>query len=247
MNEMNPSSRESRRIAEAMPGTSEKPDFEAHQAETLPPAPVPELALAETRAPGFGQPESGRADLPSVAGYEILEVLGRGGMGVVYKARQVGLKRLVALKMILAGAHAEANDLARFRAEAEAVAHLQHPHIVQIHEIGEQNGLPYFSLEYVEGGSLAERLNGTPLPPRQAAELSEILARAMQGAHERGIIHRDLKPGNVLLTAEGTAKITDFGLAKRLDVDVGQTQSGAILGTPSYMAPEQATGHGKAV
>jgi tetratricopeptide (TPR) repeat protein/tRNA A-37 threonylcarbamoyl transferase component Bud32 len=183
----------------------------------------------------------------SVPGHEILGELGRGGMGVVYKARQLKLNRLVALKMILAGGHTDIQDLKRFCREAEAVAALQHPHIVQIFEIGEQDGLPYFSLEYVEGGSLAKRLNGTPLPSRQAAALVETLARAMQAAHERGIVHRDLKPSNVLLTAEGTPKIADFGLAKRLDGHAGQTQTGSIVGTPSYMAPEQARGRSKEV
>ncbi|HEV3163433.1 MAG TPA: protein kinase [Isosphaeraceae bacterium] len=180
-------------------------------------------------------------------GYVIIEELGRGGMGVVYKARQLGLNRLVALKMILAGAHASAEVVARFRAEAEAVASLQHPNIVQIYEIGEQEGKPYFSLEYVEGGNLAERLKGAPQPARQAARLVEILARTVQAAHQRGIVHRDLKPVNVLLTPEGVPKIADFGLAKRLDGVQGQTESGSILGSPSYMAPEQAEGKAKEV
>jgi hypothetical protein len=179
---------------------------------------------------------------PQVPGYEILGVLGRGGMGVVYQARQVGLGRLVALKMILAGTHAGPDEVARFRREAEAAARLQHPHIVQIHEIGVHNGLPYFSLEHVEGGSLAQKLAGTPLPARQAAKLVETLARAVHTAHQRGIVHRDLKPGNILLTGDGTPKVADFGLAKRLDDPAGQTATGAILGTPSYMAPEQAGG-----
>jgi serine/threonine protein kinase len=161
-------------------------------------------------------------------------------MGVVYKARQVGLDRLVALKMILAGGHAGAEDRARFKAEAEAVARLQHPHIVQIHEVGEHNGLPFFSLELCSGGCLADKLDGTPLAAADAVRLVETLARAMQAAHQAGIVHRDLKPANVLLGAGGTAKITDFGLAKRLDQASGQTASGAVLGTPSYMAPEQA-------
>jgi serine/threonine-protein kinase len=167
-------------------------------------------------------------------------------MGVVYQARQASLNRLVALKMILAGAHAGADDLARFRTEAEAVAALRHPHVVQIYEIGQHDDRPYFSLEYVEGGNLAQKLAGTPQPPRQAAALIETLARAVHFAHQQGLIHRDLKPANVLLAADGTPKIADFGLAKRLAADAGQTRSGEILGTPSYMAPEQVAREGPA-
>jgi serine/threonine-protein kinase len=178
----------------------------------------------------------------TIAGHEVVEVLGRGAMGVVYKARQRGLKRLVALKMILAGAHASPQELLRFRAEAEVVAQLQHANIVQIYEVGEEEGRPYFSLEYVDGESLARRISGTPQPPRQAAELVRLLALALDCAHQAGIIHRDLKPANVLLTRDGVPKVTDFGLAKRLQEDGGQTHSGSILGTPSYMAPEQAEG-----
>jgi serine/threonine protein kinase len=181
-------------------------------------------------------------------------------MGVVYKARQVKLNRVVALKVILTGGHAGEQELARFVTEAEAVAQLQHPHIVQIHEVGEHDGLPFFSLEFVSGGSLAQKLGGTPLPPEQTAPLAEAVARAVHAAHRAGIVHRDLKPGNVLLApsllpsavALGTGpgaterfepKVTDFGLAKRLDVEgAGRTQTGAILGTPSYMASEQARG-----
>jgi predicted Ser/Thr protein kinase len=184
---------------------------------------------------------------PAVPGYEILGELGRGGMGVVYQARQTGLNRTVALKMILAGAHAGPEQLARFRAEAEAVARLQHPNIVQVYDVGEHQGTPYFSLEYIGGGSLARHLDGTPVPPRRAAELTEVLARAVHFAHQRGVIHRDLTPGNILLAEDGTPKVTDFGLAKRLDADSSRTQSGAVLGTPSYMAPEQAGGKNREV
>jgi WD40 repeat protein/tRNA A-37 threonylcarbamoyl transferase component Bud32 len=180
----------------------------------------------------------GPATLPSVPGYALLAELGRGGMGVVYKARHIKLNRLVALKMILAGSHAGAADLSRFQTEAQAIARLQHLHIVQVYEVGEHEGKPFFSLEYCGGGSLAQKLNGTPLPPHEAAALVETLARAMQAVHVHHIIHRDLKPGNVLLTEDGTPKITDFGLAKNLD-EAGQTASGAMMGTPSYMAPEQ--------
>src|SRR5262245_7807733 len=138
---------------------------------------------------------------PTIPGYEILGELGRGGMGVVYQARQIPLNRVVALKMILAGGHERPADRARFRAEAEAIARLQHPPIVQVYEIGEHDGRPFFSLEFCAGGSLAQQLNGTPLPPREAAQLVETLARAVQAAHDKGVIHRDLKPANVLLAA----------------------------------------------
>jgi serine/threonine-protein kinase len=186
-------------------------------------------------------------DFPIVPGYEIAGILGHGGMGVVYKARQKSLNRWVALKMVLAQVHVDPRQLARFQAEAEAVASLQHPNIVQIYEIGEQDRLPFFSLELVGGGSLAQRIRGNPQQPREAAYVVETLARAVAYAHERGIVHRDLKPANVLLTEEGVPKITDFGLAKRLEGDSGQTKSGMLLGTPSYMAPEQARGDVHAV
>jgi WD40 repeat protein len=225
----------------------------AEEMATLPPLPArPNGSEAETPAPAA--PPAEAATLPptsvesgpaaegvSIPGYEIIATLGRGGMGVVYKARQTRLGRLVALKMILSGGHAGEDDLARFRTEAEAIARLQHPNIVQIHEVGEQNGLPFFSLEFCGGGSLERKLAGTPLPPREAAELVETLARAMQAAHDKGVIHRDLKPANVLLAEDGTPKITDFGLAKKLD-EAGKTATGAVMGTPSYMAPEQAGG-----
>ena len=180
--------------------------------------------------------------MDSPPGYEILEELGRGGMGVVYRPRQTALKPSVALKMILAGGHATPDELRRFRTEAEAVAQLQHVNIVQIHEVGELNGLPFFSLEFVDGPTLRSLIDGKPQPTRKAAELIETLARAIHFAHQRNIIHRDLKPANVLLTSEGVPKIADFGLAKRLEGDAGQTRSGTIVGTPRYMAPEQARG-----
>jgi tetratricopeptide (TPR) repeat protein/tRNA A-37 threonylcarbamoyl transferase component Bud32 len=187
-------------------------------------------------------PSEAHADYPTVAGYDILEVLGRGGMGVVYKARQVKLNRLVALKMVLAGAHAGTQHLARFATEAEAVARLHHPNIVQIFEVGEHDGLPFLSLEYIDGVSLAQKITGKPQPPREATELVERLARAMAIAHERGVIHRDLKPANIMLTKDGTPKISDFGLAKRLEDDSSLTRAGTLMGTPSYMSPEQARG-----
>jgi serine/threonine protein kinase len=184
--------------------------------------------------------DSAAAALPQILGYTILDVLGRGGMGVVYKARDIRRKRLVALKMLLVGSHAGQRDLARFRTEAEAISRLKHPNIVQLYEVGQAAGHPYFSLELVDGGSLAEQLDGTPWPARKAARLVRKLAAAIHHAHRCAIIHRDLKPSNVLLTADGTPKITDFGLAKQLDTSGCQTPSDAVLGTPAYMAPEQA-------
>jgi eukaryotic-like serine/threonine-protein kinase len=213
-----------------------------------PPRPLPD-AVAQMAAGLLVAPErAGPAGLPVVAGYEILAPLGYGGMGLVYQARQVESGRVVALKMILGGAHARPGDLARFRAEAGAVARLAHPHIVQIYEVGEQGGWAHFALEFVPGGSLARQLAGRPQPATPSARLVEAVARAMAYAHERGVVHRDLKPANILLTADGTPKVTDFGLAKRLDLEPGtspsrgRTRTGDVLGTPSYMAPEQTSG-----
>jgi tetratricopeptide (TPR) repeat protein len=196
--------------------------------------------------PAETAPTAPSGEAVQVPGYEILGELGRGGMGVVYRARQIAAGRVVALKMILAGGHAGPADLLRFKTEAEAVARLQHPHIVGVYEVGEHQGRPFFSLEFCAGGTLEKKLAGTPLPPPQAARLVETLAGAVQAAHDKQVIHRDLKPANVLLTEDGTLKVTDFGLAKKLD-EAGQTQSGSILGTPSYMAPEQAGGHRREV
>ena len=192
---------------------------------------------------GNSRKESPPAGWPEVAGYDILSVLGHGGMGVVYQARQRQLNRLVALKMIRAGIMPTPEDRDRFRIEAEAVARLRHANIVQIYDIGEADGLPFVTLELLEGGSLADRLAGTTQPGRPAAELMVTLARAIHAAHQAGIVHRDLKPSNVLFDRDGIPKIVDFGLAKRLEVEDGQTQTGQMMGTPSYMAPEQARGH----
>jgi serine/threonine-protein kinase len=192
------------------------------------------------------RPRGGPA-LPALPGYEILGELGRGGMGVVYQARQLGFNRVVALKMVREASTASPDEVARFRVEAEAVGRLGHPHIVQVHAFGEHAGLPYFAMEYLEGGSLARRLARGPLPEREAAQLVAALARGVHAAHQAGVVHRDLKPGNVLLAADGTPKVSDFGLAKLLDAQFAHTDSRALLGTAEYMAPEAAAGRAREV
>ena len=212
------------------------------QADGSPIGLVPTIA----RGAGSGRPPA-TWGLPSIPGYSIEAEVGRGGMGVVYRARQSRLNRTVALKMILAGAHAGAEAGARFLAEAEAIARLQHPNIVQIFHIDEHEGRPFFEMEYVGGGTLADHIDGQPLPPREAARLVARLARAVAEAHRAGIVHRDLKPNNVLMAEDGTPKVADFGLAKSIGVESGLTQTDSILGSPSYMAPEQAEGKAREV
>lgn len=179
---------------------------------------------------------------PMLDGYEVLEEVARGGMGVVYKARQVALGRLVAIKTILGNWADHREMLQRFRAEAETIARLEHPNLVAIHQVGDWQGRPYLVMEYVGGGTLDERRRRQPPTPRQAAELIQTLARVLHTVHQRGIVHRDLKPGNILLTDDGVPKITDFGLARQIESKSGLTLSGDVLGTPEYMAPEQAEG-----
>jgi serine/threonine protein kinase len=176
------------------------------------------------------------------SGFEFLSELGRGGMGVVYKCRQVALNRVVALKLILAGGHAGEHHRNRFLREAEAAAGVGHPHVVQVFEAGAWAGQPYLVLEYCSGGNLADQLQGVPLSKGRAATVAEMLARAVQAAHDRGVVHRDLKPQNVLLAADGSPKVADFGLAKLVDSGDGLTSTGVVMGTPCYMAPEQAAG-----
>src|SRR4051794_2519764 len=177
-----------------------------------------------------------------IAGYELLDELGRGGMGVVYRARQASLGRLVALKLIRSAEFATPAELLRFQNEAEAVARLDHPHIVPIYEVGRHRGLRFFSMKLIEGSSLDKRLAGFATDFAAAARLTALVAEAVHHAHQRGILHRDLKPANILLDGQGMPHVTDFGLARRIDAGADLTQSGLPMGTPSYMSPEQARG-----
>ncbi|MGO9463665.1 MAG: protein kinase domain-containing protein [Isosphaeraceae bacterium] len=208
-----------------------------------------DVLLPSSSSPGAGTPSSGlsTARPPQLSGYEVREELGRGGMGVVYRAWDQRLCRPVAVKMLLAGEFARPDERGRFRREAAAAAGLRHVNIVQVYDVGELDGRPYFTMELVEGGSLAEKLVSAPLPARGAAALLATLAEAVQAAHDRGIVHRDLKPGNVLLTTDGTPKIADFGLARLVDDGGALTRTGIPLGTPNYMAPEQALGLTRAI
>jgi outer membrane protein assembly factor BamB len=215
--------------------------FAGHAGPAPAPRPANEIpTVAEEGAPVEAMPVLGTVRY--FGDYELLQEIARGGMGVVYKARQVSLDRVVALKMILSGQLAGDNDVRRFRQEARTAASLQHPNIVAIHEVGEHEGQHYFSMGYVEGHSLAELVRDHPLPPPRAVRYVRVIAEAVHFAHRRGVLHRDLKPSNVLIDEQDEPRVTDFGLAKRTDQDASLTATGAVVGTPSYMPPEQASG-----
>ena len=210
----------------------------SHDSPPPPPADPPhgDLEPADGFAPG-------KVTLPATFGdYDLLEEIGRGGMGVVYRARQRSLGRTVAVKMLLRRELASEADLARFRSEAEAAARLDHPGIVSVFEVGDLNGHPFYSMQYVEGTTLARRLASGPMHAREGATILAQVAEAVQAAHSRGVLHRDLKPSNILIDTDGCPRVSDFGLAKRLEADASVTHTGAILGTPCYMSPEQAAG-----
>ena len=215
-------------VAALFPNLETPPDADSPGADSIVAAPHP-------------------ADLPQVPGYRVETVLGHGGIGVVYRAWHLRLNRPVALKMLLVGPYARPDELERFQREAEAIAALHHPNIVQVYDVGEVDGRPFLSLEFVEGGTLAQQIQGVPQPARHAAALVATLADAVHQAHQSGIVHRDLKPANILLTRDGDPKVTDFGLARRLEGSGELTLSGAPMGTPSYMAPEQALGKKEAI
>ena len=215
----------------------------ASKAGMLPPAEVPTLSLGADR-PAANRESSSAAPLEgrNFGDYQLIKEIARGGMGVVYKARQTKLNRIVALKMILAGQLASDHDVKRFYAEAEAAAALDHPCIVPIYEVGEHKGQHFFSMGFVNGVGLDAKLKDGPLLPQQAARLMQTIAKAIHYAHQKGVIHRDLKPGNVLIDGNGWPRVTDFGLAKQTKTDSGLTATGQVMGTPSYMPPEQAAG-----
>src|SRR5215471_12542732 len=201
------------------------------------------LPLGEN-LPG-GEPDANRDSVFSkpknFGDYELIEEIARGGMGVVYKARQVSLNRVCALKLILSGQFASKQEVLRFRGEAEAAANLRHPNIVAIYETGECEGQHYFSMDYVAGRNLAEIVHDGPLAPQRAARYVKIIAEAVHYAHEHGVLHRDLKPSNVLIDATDQPRVTDFGLARRLNTESSLTMTGQVLGSPNFIPPEQAS------
>ncbi|MEO7166231.1 MAG: serine/threonine-protein kinase, partial [Chthoniobacterales bacterium] len=212
-----------------------------------------EAAMGAAESPGTNAaPDDKKAArvvqlLGELGDYELLEEVGRGGQGVVFRARQKSLNRIVALKVISLGPWASKAHLKRFRLEAEAAARLEHPGIVPIHEVGERDGSCYFSMKFVEGGQIDEVARREPMPIRRAVELITKVARTVHYAHEHGILHRDIKPGNILLDQKGEPHLTDFGLARLVETESSVTRTMDVLGTPSYMAPEQAVGNNAAV
>jgi len=202
-----------------------------------------EAGLSGLQAEPVAEGREDKSPLGRFGNYELLEEVGHGGMGVVYRARDLTLNREVALKLMLAGQFAGEREVKRFRSEAQAAARLDHPNIVPLYEFGALESRPFLSMRFVDGRDLSDQLDGQPMDSRRIAQLMSALARAIHYAHQRGVLHRDLKPANVLMDSAGQPHVTDFGLAKCLDSKNGLTLSGAALGSPNYMAPEQAAGH----
>jgi serine/threonine protein kinase len=220
-----------------------------HPTITLPESVIPMLELSggsDRGATEMLKPESSSGAMDHIPGYEISAAIGRGAMGVVYRARQIKLQRLVALKVLVGRSHASQEDVARFNSEAITIAQIQHPNVMQIFDVGEYNGFPYLAAEYVDGGTLENKMNAGKMAIAETIRLMYQIARGVGAAHSKGVVHRDLKPSNILLTADGVPKVADFGLAKQLGPE-NTTMTGSVMGTPAYMAPEQAAGQSRRI
>jgi len=219
-----------------------------HPTITLPESVIPHLDLGDMPETGTTQllQQEGSGTVDRIPGYEISAAIGRGAMGVVYRAKQVKLQRLVALKVLIGRSHASSEDVARFNSEAVTIAQIQHPNVMQIFDVGEYNGYPYLAAEYVDGGTVESKMNNGKMPIPETVRLMVQIARGVGAAHSKGVVHRDLKPSNILLTADGIPKVADFGLAKQLGPE-NTTMTGSVMGTPAYMAPEQAAGQSRRI
>jgi len=229
-------------------GEDSFPDL--HPTITLPESVIPMLDVADASQRGATEmlhaPAESAGNMDHIPGYEISAAIGRGAMGVVYRARQIKLQRLVALKVLVGRSHASSEDVARFNSEAITIAQIQHPNVMQIFDVGEYNGFPYLAAEYVDGGTLENKMNAGKMSIHETVKLMYLISRGVGAAHSKGVVHRDLKPSNILLTADGVPKVADFGLAKQLGPE-NSTMTGSVMGTPAYMAPEQASGQGRRI
>jgi len=229
-------------------GDGSFPDL--HPTITLPESVIPMLDVADASQKGgtemLSAPAESSGNMDHIPGYEISAAIGRGAMGVVYRAKQIKLQRLVALKVLVGRSHASREDVARFNSEAVTIAQIQHPNVMQIFDVGEYNGFPYLAAEYVDGGTLENKMSNGKMSIPETIKLMVQIARGVGAAHSKGVVHRDLKPSNILITADGVPKVADFGLAKQLGPE-NSTMTGSVMGTPAYMAPEQASGQGRRI